>query len=261
MHRPHALDARVHYNPARRGDSLGEAHAVGLIHRDVKPANLMACHWGLKWDFVKVLDFGLVKPTWNVAEDDRLTSDGVIAGTPAFMAPEAALGGGALDARVDLYGLGCVAYWLLTGERVFTGRTPMEVVLQHVKTPPVPPSQRVGLDAGPGPGVVGEERPRPRLGGRGEPGGDRHRRHSGAAVRRRGALRPRSALLEPASAAVVVHGPREPPLPAADLPAGLLEVAEGPLHLALRVPLAGVVGGQLERRLGLLRPRRTRGGQ
>ncbi len=125
-------------------DSLAEAHAVGLIHRDVKPANVMTCHWGLKWDFVKVLDFGLVKATWNVAEDDRLTSDGVIAGTPAFMAPEAALGGSALDARVDLYGLGCVAYWLLTGERVFTGRTPMEVVLHHVKTPPVPPSQRVG---------------------------------------------------------------------------------------------------------------------
>ena len=125
-------------------DSLAEAHAVGLIHRDVKPANVMTCRWGLKWDFVKVLDFGLVKPAWNVAADDRLTSDGVIAGTPAFMAPEAALGGGAFDARVDLYGLGCVAYWLLTGERVFTGRTAMEVVFHHAQTPPVPPSQRLG---------------------------------------------------------------------------------------------------------------------
>jgi hypothetical protein len=123
-------------------DSLAEAHAVGLIHRDVKPANIVACHWGLKWDFVKVLDFGLVKATWSMGDDDRLTSDGVITGTPAFMAPEAVLGEKALDARVDLYGLGCVAYWLLTGERVFVGRTPVEVLLHHVKTPPVPPSER-----------------------------------------------------------------------------------------------------------------------
>jgi serine/threonine-protein kinase len=125
-------------------DSLADAHAAGLIHRDVKPANLVACRWGLKYDFVKVLDFGLVKAAWGLGEDERLTSDGTIAGTPAYMAPEVALGGRPLDARVDLYGLGCVAYWLLTGERVFTGATPMEVVLNHVKTPPVPPSERAG---------------------------------------------------------------------------------------------------------------------
>jgi serine/threonine-protein kinase len=125
-------------------DSLAEAHAVGLVHRDVKPANIVACHWGLKWDFVKVLDFGLVKATWSLGEDDRLTSDGTIVGTPAYMAPEAVLGEEALDARVDLYGLGCVAYWLLTGERVFAGRTPIEVLLHHVKTAPIPPSARVG---------------------------------------------------------------------------------------------------------------------
>jgi serine/threonine-protein kinase len=125
-------------------DSLAEAHAVGLIHRDVKPANIVACHWGLKWDFVKVLDFGLVKATWSMGDDDHLTSDGVITGTPAYMAPEAVLGGRALDSRVDLYGLGCVAYWLLTGERVFVGRTPVEVLLHHVKTAPIPPSERAG---------------------------------------------------------------------------------------------------------------------
>jgi len=124
-------------------ESLADAHGAGLIHRDVKPANILACHWGLKWDFVKVLDFGLVKAAWTLGEDDRVTSEGVIAGTPAFMAPEAALGGRILDARIDLYGLGCVAYWLLTGERVFTGTTPMEVVLHHVKTPAAPPSERV----------------------------------------------------------------------------------------------------------------------
>ncbi len=123
-------------------DSLAEAHAVGLIHRDVKPGNIVACRWGLMWDFVKVLDFGLVKATWNVGTDDRLTSDGLIIGTPGYMAPEAVLGDSALDERVDLYGLGCVAYWLLTGERVFAGRTAVEMLMHHVKTPPVPPSER-----------------------------------------------------------------------------------------------------------------------
>jgi serine/threonine-protein kinase len=125
-------------------DSLAEAHATGLIHRDVKPANILACHWGLKWDFVKVLDFGLVKTAWTMGDDERVTSEGTITGTPAYMAPEAALGGQAIDARVDLYGLGCVAYWLLTGERLFVGRTSVEVLLHHVKTPPVPPSERLG---------------------------------------------------------------------------------------------------------------------
>ena len=123
-------------------DSLAEAHATGLIHRDVKPSNILTCHWGLKWDFVKVLDFGLVKTAWAMGDDDRLTSEGTITGTPAYMAPEAALGGVPLDARVDLYGLGCVAYWLLTGERVFVGRTPVEVLMHHIKTPPLPPSER-----------------------------------------------------------------------------------------------------------------------
>jgi serine/threonine protein kinase len=124
-------------------ESLADAHAAGLIHRDVKPSNILACHWGLKWDFVKVLDFGLVKARWNLGEDDQLTSEGIVAGTPAYMAPEAALGGRALDARVDLYGVGCVGYWLLTGERLFVGQTPMEMILHHVKTPPAPPSSRV----------------------------------------------------------------------------------------------------------------------
>src|SRR5262249_51464387 len=106
-------------------ESLAEAHEEGLIHRDVKPANVVTCHWGRKWDFVKVLDFGLVKATWSLGDDDRLTTDGVITGTPAFMAPEAALGGRGLDARVDIYGLGCLAYWLLTGERECTDRRPL----------------------------------------------------------------------------------------------------------------------------------------
>jgi serine/threonine-protein kinase len=79
-----------------------------------------------------------------MGDDDHVTSEGTITGTPAYMAPEAALGGQVIDARVDLYGLGCVGYWLLTGERLFVGRTSVEVLLHHVKTPPVPPSERVG---------------------------------------------------------------------------------------------------------------------
>jgi serine/threonine-protein kinase len=126
-------------------DSLAEAHATGLIHRDVKPANMFACHWGLKWDFLKVLDFGLVKAVWSMGQEDHLTTEGVVTGTPAFMAPEVVLGE-RLDARADIYGIGCVGYWLLTGERVFTGRTPVEVLMHHVKTPPVPPSERLGGD-------------------------------------------------------------------------------------------------------------------
>jgi serine/threonine-protein kinase len=135
---------RVVYLLGQVCDSLADAHAAGLIHRDVKPANIVACNWGLRWDFIKVLDFGLVKALWGLGDDERLTTDGAIAGTPAFMAPEAVLGANALDARVDIYGVGCVAYWLLTGERVFAGRTPMELILHHAKTPVAPPSERVG---------------------------------------------------------------------------------------------------------------------
>jgi serine/threonine-protein kinase len=124
-------------------DSLADAHHVGLVHRDIKPANLFTCRRGLKYDFLKVLDFGLVKSSWaEQAADARLTTEGMAAGTPAYMAPEVAMGQSALDGRADLYGLGCVAYWLVTGEHVFKGTTPMQVALQHVQATPVPPSQR-----------------------------------------------------------------------------------------------------------------------
>ena len=123
-------------------DSLAEAHAVGLNHRDVKPANMIACRWGLQWDFIKVLDFGLVKATVPRGDED-VTSEGTIPGTPAYMAPEAALGEPFLDSRVDLYALGCVAYWLLTGERVFVGKNSVDVLRHQIMTAPVPPSERV----------------------------------------------------------------------------------------------------------------------
>ena len=126
-------------------DSLAEAHVAGLIHRDIKPANVFACHYGRKLDFVKVLDFGLVKHGEKRTEDgDQVTADHVAGGTPAFMSPEQALGDTAVDGRTDLYALGCVGYWLLTGTLVFEGRTPMETVLMHVQREPEPPSRRTG---------------------------------------------------------------------------------------------------------------------
>jgi serine/threonine-protein kinase len=122
--------------------SLAEAHQGGLIHRDVKPANIYVCRYGLDWDFVKLLDFGLVKTT-GVPEDRRqLTLAGVIAGTPQYMPPEIGMGNPDIDWRVDIYALGCVGYWLLSGQAVFDGATPMQIVMAHVQTAPVPLSQR-----------------------------------------------------------------------------------------------------------------------
>ena len=125
-------------------DSLGEAHAAGLIHRDIKPANIYACRHGREVDFVKVLDFGLVKQRAAVPDDDKLTGEHVAGGTPAFMSPEQAVADQDADGRSDLYSLGCVAYWLLTGTTVFKGRTPLETMMMHVHRAPEPPSQRSG---------------------------------------------------------------------------------------------------------------------
>jgi serine/threonine-protein kinase len=126
--------------------SLADAHAAGMIHRDVKPANLFTCRRGLELDFVKVLDFGLVKET-DAGDEDRtqLTMQGMASGTPAFMAPEMAAGDTDLDGRADLYALGCVGYWLLTGELVFRAATPVAMLVQHAREAPVPPSARTEL--------------------------------------------------------------------------------------------------------------------
>jgi serine/threonine-protein kinase len=127
--------------------SLEEAHESGLIHRDIKPANIYTCRLGLEYDFVKVLDFGLVKASGKgEAGSAELTAEGIATGTPAFMAPEMALGKGEIDGRVDIYGVGCVGYWLLTGQRVFEGDSPLATVLAHVQEKPVPPSQRTELE-------------------------------------------------------------------------------------------------------------------
>ncbi len=124
--------------------SLADAHAYGIIHRDVKPANVFTCRRGLDLDFVKVLDFGLVKRQGS-ADRTQLTIEGVASGTPAFMAPEMATGDRPIDGRADLYALGCVAYWLLTGTLVFEGTSPMQIILRHVRDTPEPPSRRTEL--------------------------------------------------------------------------------------------------------------------
>ncbi len=119
---------------------LREAHAIGLIHRDIKPGNMFAARRGGLYDVVKLLDFGLVKP---VAENPsaRLTQEGSISGTPLFMSPEQARGLGDLDARSDIYSLGAVAYALLTGRPPFEDVNPMEVMIAHVRDEVIPPSQ------------------------------------------------------------------------------------------------------------------------
>jgi serine/threonine-protein kinase len=125
--------------------SLSEAESCGLVHRDIKPANIFLCRYGEDHDFVKVLDFGLVKALdGRAVPGPELTAENFVQGTPAFIAPEQALGGGGIDGRADIYATGCVAYWLLTGQYVFTGDTPMAILMHHVHTAPVPPSERSG---------------------------------------------------------------------------------------------------------------------
>jgi serine/threonine protein kinase len=127
-------------------ESLADAHHNGLIHRDIKPANIVVSRVGAAWDFVKVLDFGLVKLDSARQIEDRapLTNDNDLSGTPGFIAPEVVLGTDA-DHRVDIYALGCVAYWLLTGKLVFEGPAMIQVMYDHVHTPPAPPSSRSEL--------------------------------------------------------------------------------------------------------------------
>jgi serine/threonine-protein kinase len=121
--------------------SLEEAHARDFVHRDIKPANIFVCRYGLEYDFVKVLDFGLVK-TIGFAEDAGLTAVGVVAGTPEYMAPEIARGEREFDHRADLYSVGCVAYRLLSGGPVFESQSPVDFLIDQVRTTPARPSAR-----------------------------------------------------------------------------------------------------------------------
>jgi serine/threonine protein kinase len=123
--------------------SLAEAHAAGLIHRDVKPANLMLSYRGGVYDLVKVLDFGLVK-AFGDEHDDRLTASHSLTGTPSYMSPEAIAHPDTIDARTDIYAVGAVGYFLLTGTPVFTGNGLVELCQKHIQETPEPPSKRSG---------------------------------------------------------------------------------------------------------------------
>lgn len=118
--------------------SLSEAHALGLVHRDIKPANLFVCRLGAQFDFLKVLDFGVVSRRGESMAP--LTLAGMVMGTPAFLAPELGQGHGAFDERADIYSLGCVAFWLLTGRPPFDAADAMSLLAQHSTTVPPAPS-------------------------------------------------------------------------------------------------------------------------
>jgi tRNA A-37 threonylcarbamoyl transferase component Bud32 len=121
--------------------ALSEAHASGLIHRDIKPANIMLCTQGGERDVVKLLDFGLVKEL-AVDGDAGLSVAATLVGTPQYMAPESILTPASVDARADIYALGAVAYFLLTGGVVFAGSTIVEVCSQHLTQEPAPMAER-----------------------------------------------------------------------------------------------------------------------
>jgi len=125
--------------------SLAEAHGAGLVHRDVKPANVYLCRAGYTHDFAKVLDFGLVKQAGLAGRDSKLTAANIATGTPAYMAPELALGDEEIDGRADLYAVGCLAYWLLTGTQVFDAPSPARVMFAHVQDTPPRPSSRAEI--------------------------------------------------------------------------------------------------------------------
>jgi len=136
-------EARAVYLLKQACGSLAEAHAAGLVHRDVKPANLFLTRRGGMADFVKVLDFGLVKAAGG-ADEAHLTAANAVTGTPLYLSPEAVNEPDRLDARADVYALGAVAYYLLTGTPVFNGATVMDICLKHVREAPEPPSARLG---------------------------------------------------------------------------------------------------------------------
>lgn len=123
--------------------SLSEAHRKGIVHRDIKPANIFLCRYAGDVDFVKVLDFGLVKRAPKLDEDDiTLTEMGSFAGTPAYASPEMAEGNSdRVDALTDIYSLGCVGFWLLTGRTVFEASNALDMLIKHRSETPAAPSK------------------------------------------------------------------------------------------------------------------------
>lgn len=121
--------------------SLAEAHRQGIVHRDIKPANIFLCRYGKDLDFVKLLDFGLLKQDGGGADDVVLSRENTFTGTPTYASPEMARGSREeVDGRTDIYALGCVAFWLLTGRHVFEASTTLEMLVKHASETPKPPS-------------------------------------------------------------------------------------------------------------------------
>jgi len=121
-------------------NALAEAHATGLVHRDIKPGNIFSAQRGGVHDVAKLLDFGLVKPLSDIDSSD-LTQEGAITGSPLYMSPEQATGETKPDVRSDIYSLGAVAYFLLTGRPPFEGDKPLQVIIAHSSQQVVPPSE------------------------------------------------------------------------------------------------------------------------
>ncbi|MFO0841051.1 MAG: serine/threonine-protein kinase [Gemmataceae bacterium] len=126
--------------------ALSEAHAAGLVHRDIKPANVLVCERGGLRDVAKLLDFGLVRARGSGQGGETLTEEGTIAGTPAYMSPEQARGDAA-DTRSDLYSVGAVAYFLLTGEPPFVRDSAVQTMAAHLSDPVTPPGRQRSVPA------------------------------------------------------------------------------------------------------------------
>jgi serine/threonine-protein kinase len=121
--------------------ALAEAHGIGLVHRDIKPANIFCAYRGGVFDVAKLLDFGLAKPTVEVNGEAQLTMEGTVTGSPLFMSPEQASGEDNVDGRSDIYSLGAVMYYLLTGQPPFMSDNPLKVLIAHASEEVVPPRQ------------------------------------------------------------------------------------------------------------------------
>lgn len=128
--------------------ALGEAHGKGIVHRDIKPSNIFLCRQGGMADFVKVLDFGLAKELRG-KNAEELTQTGELLGTPRYIAPESVGEKESVDARTDIYLLGAVAYWMLTGKAPFEGASGVDVIVKHLTERPRPPSQVTELSIPP----------------------------------------------------------------------------------------------------------------
>ena len=136
-------EGRVIHILAQICGSLTEAHEIGLVHRDIKPANIILNRRGGESDVVKVLDFGLVKAV-DAGKTAGLTSANAVLGTPLYLSPEAVEAPDTIDARSDLYAVAAVGYYLLTGTPVFSGKSVVEICMNHVHMPPTRPSERLG---------------------------------------------------------------------------------------------------------------------